>query len=135
MARPRRTEQLADLTDPICEDYVVHIDAVRSARASLPRIEELSHLTALFAALGDPTRLRIVSALAAHELCVCDIAAAIGMTESAVSHQLKQLRKLGLVRHRRDGRLALYALDDEHVTGIYRQAIEHVAHQAEAASE
>jgi ArsR family transcriptional regulator len=132
MARPRRTEQLADLTAPICEDYVVHLDAVRSARQALPLVDDLSRLSALFATLGDPTRLRIISALATHELCVCDLAAAIGLTESAVSHQLRQLRTLGLVRHRRKGRLMLYALDDEHVTGIYRQAIEHVAHQDRA---
>jgi DNA-binding transcriptional ArsR family regulator len=129
VARPRRTVQLSEPIAPICEDYVVHLDAVRTAQRALPAAERLDRLSALFASLGDPTRLRIISALAAHELCVCDLAAVVGLSDSAVSHHLRQLRALGLVRHRREGRLVLYALDDEHVTGLYRQATEHVSHQ------
>ena len=128
MARPRRTEQLNDPLVPLCEDTVIHIDAVRTARAGLPPASAIADMTELFAAIADPTRLRIISALAAEELCVCDLAAAIGQSESAVSHQLRALRLKGLVRVRRAGRLAYYALDDDHVVAVYRQAVDHVAH-------
>jgi ArsR family transcriptional regulator, lead/cadmium/zinc/bismuth-responsive transcriptional repressor len=129
MGRPKRTEQLADLSAPMCEENVVHLEAVRTAQVALPRSDELSQLSALFSTLGDPTRLRIVAALNAHELCVCDLAATVGQSESAVSHHLRQLRDLGLVRHRREGRLTMYALDDKHVALLFGQASEHVAHR------
>jgi DNA-binding transcriptional ArsR family regulator len=128
--RPRRTEQLSEPIAPICEDFVVHLDAVRTAQRSLPHLGELDRLSSLFATLGDPTRLRIVAALSAHELCVCDLAAVVGLSESAVSHHLRQLRSLELVKHRREGRLALYSLNDEHVNALYQQASVHIAHQA-----
>jgi DNA-binding transcriptional ArsR family regulator len=128
MARPRRTEQINDPLVPLCEDTVIHIDAVRTARAGLPPASAIAGMSELFAAISDPTRLRIISALATEELCVCDLAATIGQTESAVSHQLRLLRLQGLVRVRRAGRLAYYALDDEHVVTLYRQAVDHIAH-------
>ncbi|MEA2523961.1 MAG: ArsR family transcriptional regulator, lead/cadmium/zinc/bismuth-responsive transcriptional, partial [Thermomicrobiales bacterium] len=95
---------------------------------ALPTGQVLGGLADLFAALGDPTRLRIVAALAGGELCVCDLAATVGQTESAVSHHLRLLRSLGLVRPRRDGRLVYYTLDDAHVTTLFGQALDHVAH-------
>jgi DNA-binding transcriptional ArsR family regulator len=128
MARPRRIEQINDPLVPLCEDAVVHLDAVRTARAGLPPAGAIAGMSELFAAISDPTRLRIISALATEELCVCDLAATIGQSESAVSHQLRALRVKGLVRVRRAGRLAYYALDDEHVLTLYRQAVDHIAH-------
>jgi DNA-binding transcriptional ArsR family regulator len=90
-----------------------------------------SHLAALlaetFKVLGDPTRLRILDALSHAELCVCDIAAVLGLGESAVSHQLRLLRSLRLVRARRDGRMIFYAIDDDHITRLLAQGLEHVA--------
>jgi DNA-binding transcriptional ArsR family regulator len=86
-------------------------------------------LAELFKALSDPTRVRMLSALAAGELCVCDIAAALDMTQSAISHQLRVLRQLRLVRRRRDGQMAFYTLDDEHVSDLFRQGLEHVLHR------
>lgn len=127
MPRPSKAEQFQDPATA-CDDRLVHVDAVRAARAALPSGERLAALAGFFAALGDPTRLRIVAALAAQELCVCDLAAAIGQTESAVSHQLKTLRELRLVRARREGRRVFYALDDDHVLAIYGQACGHVGH-------
>jgi ArsR family transcriptional regulator, lead/cadmium/zinc/bismuth-responsive transcriptional repressor len=126
--RPRKVDQLADITDLTCPDRVVHVDAVRRARAALPIGSSLAGVADIFAALADPTRLRIVAALAAGELCVCDLAATVGQSESAISHQLRVLRGLGLVRPRRDGRLVYYSLDDSHVTALYNQALDHVAH-------
>ena len=128
MPRPKRAEQLhtADETGE-----VVDIARVRTARAALPGAEATQALAALFAALGDPTRLRVVAALAASELCVGDIAGALGLSESAASHQLRVLRGLGLVRSRREGRLVYYALDDAHVFALYRQGLDHVGHAAQ----
>lgn len=85
-------------------------------------------LAEMFKALSDPTRLRIVSLLVETELCVCDLAAALGMEQSAVSHQLRTLRDMHLVRRRRDGRRIFYALDDEHVADLFRRGLEHVEH-------
>jgi DNA-binding transcriptional ArsR family regulator len=129
MSRPRKQDQLADVSDLVCDDRVVHVEAVRTARGTLPTGPTLAGLAEVFATLGDPTRLRIVAALAHQELCVCDLAATVGQTQSAVSHQLRILRSLGLVRSRREGRLVYYALDDGHVTALYGQALDHLAHR------
>jgi ArsR family transcriptional regulator len=129
MPRPRKIDQLSDSDDLVCEDRIVHLDAVQAARTALPAVVALAGVSRIFAALGDPTRLKILAALASCELCVCDLAATVGQTESAVSHQLRHLRSLDLVRSRRDGRLVYYSLDDEHVSTLYGQALEHVAHR------
>lgn len=134
MARPRKRDRIDGLTsaeDAYCPDQVVHMDAVLETRAGLPPSSTVADMTAVFAALGDPTRLRIVAALARQELCVCDLAAALSLSQSAISHQLRILRQLGLVKPRRAGRLVYYVLDDEHVSTLFEQAHEHVSHQAE----
>ena len=87
-----------------------------------------THLADLFSALSDPTRLRIVSVLLESEMNVGELAAQLGMTESAVSHQLRGLRQLRLVRSRKDGRQVFYALDDDHVAKLYRLGLDHVEH-------
>jgi DNA-binding transcriptional ArsR family regulator len=83
-------------------------------------------LTEIFRVLGDPTRVRILDALSRAELCVGDLAAQLGLTESAVSHQLRLLRNTRIVRARRDGRMIFYALDDRHVLILFRQGLRHV---------
>src|SRR5438876_12409556 len=83
-------------------------------------------LADLFAAMGDPTRVRLIYALAQEELCVCDLAAVLGLSVSAVSHQLRLLRGMRLVKYRREGRLAYYSLDDAHVYALLIQGMEHV---------
>jgi DNA-binding transcriptional ArsR family regulator len=130
VARPKRAEQVQELGS--CDVEVVDIGRVRMARAALPDVQATHALAALFGALGDPTRLRIVAALAASELCVCDLAAAVGLTSSAASHQLRVLRSLRLVRGRREGRMVFYALDDEHVRVLLREGSEHIAHRLAA---
>ena len=87
-----------------------------------------THLADLFNALSDPTRLRIISVLLDSEMNVGDIAAQLKMTESAVSHQLRGLRQMRLVRGRKNGRQVYYALDDDHVAKLYRLGLEHVDH-------
>ena len=116
-------------TDPhACDVRCVHADAVEAARASLAvRAERLDDARALFAALGDPTRLRLLAALQAGPLCTCDLAATLGVTESAVSHQLRGLRALRLVASERDGKMVYHRLDDDHVAALLSVAAEHVA--------
>ncbi|HWQ15189.1 MAG TPA: metalloregulator ArsR/SmtB family transcription factor [Roseiflexaceae bacterium] len=87
-----------------------------------------AQVAATFKALADPTRVRILHALSHAELCVGDLAALLGVTESAVSHQLRLLRGLRIVRARREGKLIFYALDDEHVTRIFQLTLEHLGH-------
>ena len=87
-----------------------------------------THLADLFSALSDPTRLRIISVLLENEMNVGQLAAQLEMSESAVSHQLRGLRQLRLVRSRKEGRQVFYALDDDHVTKLYRLGLEHVEH-------
>ena len=87
-----------------------------------------SHLADLFSALSDPTRLRIISVLLESEMNVGDLAAQLTMTESAVSHQLRGLRQMRLVRSRKNGRQVYYALDDDHVAKLYRLGLDHVEH-------
>ena len=83
-------------------------------------------LAETFKVLGDVTRVRILDALSRSELCVCDIAQLLGLSESAVSHQLRLLRGMRLVRARRDGRMVFYTLDDQHIVRLFEQGMEHV---------
>lgn len=115
-------------TNDVCEVVCVNARAVARAKKQLPAPDQVARVAATFAALGDPTRVRILAALATTELCVCDLAALLGMTLSAVSHQLRLLRHLGLVKYRKEGRLAHYSLDDEHANELVRQVLEHASH-------
>ena len=94
----------------------------------MPDIDSLYDLSEVFRVFGDSTRIRILYALFESELCVCDIAALLGMTQSAVSHQLRILKDAKLVRFRRDGKSVFYALDDDHVRMILRVGMEHLNH-------
>lgn len=107
---------------------VFHIDPARVARlrAALIGSDAVSALAETFRVLGDPTRVRMLDALSHGELCVCDIATLLGLSESAVSHQLRLLRSLRLVRARREGRMVYYALDDRHIVTLFRQGLSHV---------
>ncbi|MBW1781929.1 MAG: winged helix-turn-helix transcriptional regulator [Deltaproteobacteria bacterium] len=109
-----------------CAIRVVHLDRVAAAKKEALGEPELDRLAAIFKALGDPTRLRIVTALAGGEMCVCDLSAFLGLSESAVSHQLRRLKDLALVRHRRDGQVLYYSLDDDHVTALLKLGLEHI---------
>lgn len=107
---------------------VVHLHRARVAelRDALIGEDEVSDLAETFRTLGDPTRVRILDALSHGELCVCDLAGLVRMSESAVSHQLRLLRNLRLVKPRRDGRMVFYALDDRHIISLFRQGLRHV---------
>ena len=107
---------------------VFHADAGRVAdvRAALPEPVTVERLAETFRALGDPTRVRMLSALSRAELCVCDLATLLGATESAISHQLRLLRSLRVVRARREGRMVFYRLDDDHIVRLLAQGRAHV---------
>jgi len=103
-----------------------HLGAGEARRRLLMSPHAVEALAETFRVLGDPTRVRILDALSGGELCVCDIASIAGISESAVSHQLRLLRGMRLVRPRRSGRLVFYALDDQHIIELLKQALTHV---------
>ena len=109
-----------------CPCTVIHEQIVNEVRAGLPKDGETARLAVFFRVFGDETRLRIMWALDRHEMCVCDIAALLGMTKSAVSHQLRILREADLVRTRREGKIIFYRLSDGHVSELFERAVEHI---------
>ena len=113
------------LTPNLCEDHVVDREKVQMAASALPADDTLNHLAETFKVLSNPSRLKIINALSKHELCVCDLAALLGTTDSAVSHQLRTLRQMRLVKYRREGKLAYYSLDDQHVQLLFEAGLEH----------
>jgi ArsR family transcriptional regulator len=109
----------------VCDCSVIHKAAVRKVRKVMPPSERWFELADLFRVFGDSTRIGILLALGRSELCVCDLGALLGMTQSAVSHQLKVLRQTRLVRYRRDGKIVYYSLDDDHVRAILDLGVRH----------
>lgn len=111
---------------PHCEFMHAHPDTIEKIKAAMPDDDTLIDLAELFKVFGDSTRIKILSALSGGELCVCDVSTAVGMTSSAVSHQLKILKSAGLVSFRREGKTVFYALADDHVMTILSQGLEHI---------
>ena len=112
--------------DEVCGIRIVHSERVARAKNELGPERELDRLALTFKILGDPTRLKIVMALGGGEMCVCDLAAFLNLSESAVSHQLRRLRELSLVKPRREGQILYYALDDDHVSDLLTIGRTHV---------
>ncbi len=110
----------------ICDCEVIHAEVVERVRGYLPEEEQLYDLADFFKIFGDSTRIKILWALDREEMCVCDLAVLLNMTKSAISHQLKTLRQEKLVKYRRDGKTALYSLQDEHVKNILEIGLEHI---------
>jgi ArsR family transcriptional regulator, lead/cadmium/zinc/bismuth-responsive transcriptional repressor len=114
--------------EDLCRVRMIHADQVEQARSHVIPDLHLDRLALIFRMLGDPTRLKILMALKYVELCVCDIAAFLGISESAVSHQLRRLRETAIVRHRREGQVLYYMLSDVHVETLLDVGIDH-AHE------
>ena len=110
-----------------CEFMHVHEDIVNQVNESMPDEEILYDLAELFKIFGDSTRIKILYVLFESEMCVCDIAQLLGMTQSAISHQLRALKQSKLVKYRREGKTVFYSLADGHVRTILAQGMEHVA--------
>jgi ArsR family transcriptional regulator, lead/cadmium/zinc/bismuth-responsive transcriptional repressor len=109
-----------------CDCNVIHQEIVDMARETMPREENLYDLAELFKVFGDTTRIRILYALFASEMCVCDIATLLNMTQSAISHQLRVLKQARLVKYRKDGKIVYYSLDDDHIKYIFDQGLAHI---------
>ena len=111
-----------------CCDFIhAHEDIVEKVRQVMPGEDTLYDLTELFRIFGDSTRVRILYVLFESEMCVCDIAALLGMTQSAISHQLRAWKSARLVKSRREGKTVFYSLADDHVKAIINQGLEHVS--------
>ncbi len=118
LRRPVRTEDT-------CDTYRVDEEKVRAVLAQIGREGRFDAVARLFQLLADPTRAKLLFALAQEELCVCDLAAVVARSRPAVSHQLRLLRDLKLVKYRRQGKMAYYSLDDEHVRHLIKDGLRH----------
>jgi ArsR family transcriptional regulator len=112
--------------ESVCRCGLIHEDVVAEVREKMPDETVLLDLADLFKVFGDSTRVGILCALLRAEMCVCDIAALLGMSKSAISHQLRTLRQTRLVKYRREGKVVYYSLQDEHVGTIFDQGLLHV---------
>jgi len=110
----------------VCNCSVIHQETVNEVRKNMLDEDHLFDLAELFKIFGDSTRINILNALTISEMCVCDIAAALNMTQSAISHQLRVLKQGKLVKYRKDGKVVYYSLDDQHVSGILNQGLIHL---------
>ena len=109
-----------------CSCTIIHEDVVNHVKEKMPKDENLYDLAELFKAFADTTRIKILWALSEAEMCVCDIAALLGMTQSAISHQLRGLKQARLVSNRKEGKIVFYSLNDQHVKHIFEEGFIHV---------
>lgn len=112
-----------------CDCRTIHPERIAAARGNALTEAEQERLSNLFKAMGDQTRLKIIQALGPGEMCVCDLASFLGISESAVSHQLRMLRQLCLVTNRREGPILYYRLNDEHIEKLFNLGLEHIREQ------
>lgn len=126
---PRRTTASTSTdpsTDAFCDVTLVNEERVKAAVAGRAAEDEIDALAETFQVLASPTRLRLIEALTRGEMCVCDLAAVAGVSQSAVSHHLRMMRALRLVRYRKESRMAYYRLDDDHIESLFAAGLEHV---------
>jgi ArsR family transcriptional regulator len=112
-----------------CEVIIIHDDVVSEASKVQLTDDMVLKMANFYQALSDPTRLRIVHTLIHSEMCVCDLAAVLEMTQSSISHQLRYLKNLGLIKRRKVGRMVYYSIDDEHVLTLFETGLAHVSHK------
>lgn len=111
-----------------CEELKTDPERIEKVKACLINDDESMMIAEVFKMLGDQTRIKIIFSLSCCEMCVCDIAETINMTQSAVSHQLRLMRNMKLVKYRKEGKSVYYSLDDEHILQLFNQGMEHVRH-------
>ena len=112
--------------EDICEINTIHQDIVENVKNVMPQDELIYDLAEFYKVFADSTRMKIIYALMENELCVCDIAAIVGTTQSAISHQLRILKQAKLVKYKKDGKAVYYSLDDEHIAEIVKKGREHI---------
>lgn len=117
-----------DESKKICYVSSTDENVLKSIKDDLYEEDTIVELSQIFKALADPTRLKIIYVLSEKPLCVCDIANLLDMTQSAISHHLRLLRNLKLLKFRREGKMVIYSLDDDHVLQLFNQGLEHVKH-------
>ena len=113
-----------------CEVTIIHEDILEKVRVGLTDENHLRKMAEMFKVMNDPTRLKIINALLLSEMCVCDIAALMDMTQPTISHHLKILRQSELIKYRRDGKVVYYSLDDEHISILFQNGLEHALERA-----
>jgi DNA-binding transcriptional ArsR family regulator len=114
------------MSDEFCQCTIVHRNVIEEVRTKLPKEEILYDLAELFKVFGDTTRVKIISVLFESEMCVCDIAELLNISQSAISHQLRVLRHARLVKPRKEGKVVFYSLNDEHIKSIFDQGLDHI---------
>lgn len=112
-----------------CEGHAMDERSLIELKENLKETKEVVLLSSIFKSLSDPTRLKIIYLLSKSSLCVCDIATILDMSQSSISHQLRALRDANLVKFKREGKLAIYSLDDDHVLKLFQQGLDHVRHK------
>ena len=112
-----------------CIAHSIDEESIKNIKDSLHEDKDINQLTNIFKALSDPTRARIIYILSQSSLCVCDISTILDMTQSSISHHLRVLRDTNLVKFKREGKLVIYSLDDDHVLKIFQQGLDHVKHK------
>ena len=115
----------ASVNEAICSVTVIHEDVLENVRGELTDEKSLRRMAEMFKVMNDPTRLRIINALLLAEMCVCDIAVLMNMTQPTISHHLKVLRQSELIKYRREGKVVYYSLDDEHIGVLFQNALDH----------
>jgi len=113
----------------LCEQHAIHQDVVDFVKAQMPDGNDFSVLANLYKMYADDTRIKILWALSLRDMCVCDLGALLGMTKSAISHQLKFLRLANLVKRDKQGKVVYYSLSDSHVRDIFERGFEHIHHE------
>ena len=119
-------KKLTDDNIELCQEYFLHEDRLEDAREGSPTEEMVYDLVELFKVFGDVTRVKIIYALLESEMCVCDIASLLDVTQSAISHQLRVLKKARLVKFRKEGKTVFYSLDDQHIDKIFSFGLDHI---------
>ncbi|QNB47349.1 metalloregulator ArsR/SmtB family transcription factor [Thermanaerosceptrum fracticalcis] len=118
-----------ELREDFCEVSCINSENVLRVKNNSLSSEEVLGLAETFKAMGDPTRIKLLHALSRQELCVCDLSEILEMSQSAVSHQLRVLRNLRLVKHRKEGKMVYYSLDDEHIINLFKEGLAHIRHR------
>lgn len=122
-----KKEKILEDDQEICESVVIHKEVVENTKTKMPDDTSLNELADFFKIFGDSTRVRILWALSLNQMCVCDIAALLNMSQSSISHQLRILKQNKFVKNRRDGKVVYYSLLDEHISYILKQGLTHIS--------
>ena len=122
-----KKEKILEDDQEICDSIVMHKEVVENTKIKMPDDTSLNELADFFKIFGDSTRVRILWALSLNQMCVCDIAALLNMSQSSISHQLRVLKQNKFVKNRRDGKVVYYSLLDEHISYILKQGLTHIS--------